>query len=389
MMEYNQDIDRQLDDYSACFDLYLEQGKLPPQYHDDPIADYMKEQMDFYRYFWTNEDAMELLREGLLDFFRRILPDFLRIQENFRQEMAMMARFFGADMDAKRAQWPQVKSWLSFRYAPDEFNVEGYARQFGAGGKTNGQIFEAMKANWQQAAEQKKRNQQQGLLYDNPQSRRQGIKHRIGIGRKDYEERKKIKQAAFRYPQLIEIVRRIGREQESADEEQDTTRSSPLPILLRHAKTRQEVDGVTTGNDLSSLLPLEYTLMDEPVFYKKYASKELQQFACKPPTESRVKSEKATERKPRLDKGPIILAIDTSGSMGGQPLEIAKSLLLQIVAMARRQRRSCFLITFAVRARCLDIARPSQFIPNRSLEPELALFLMTAIRKMWLYIVGS
>ena len=58
MMEYNQDIDRQLDDYSACFDLYLEQGKLPPQYHDDPIADYMKEQMDFYRYFWTNEDAM-------------------------------------------------------------------------------------------------------------------------------------------------------------------------------------------------------------------------------------------------------------------------------------------------------------------------------------------
>lgn len=361
MTEYNQDIDRQLDDYSACFDLYLEQGKLPPQYHDDPIADYMKEQMDFYRYFWTNEDAMELLREGLLDFFRRILPDFLRIQENFRQEMAMMARFFGADMDAKRAQWPQVKSWLSFRYAPGEFNVEGYARQFGAGGKTNGQIFEAMKANWQQAAEQKKRNQQQGLLYDNPQSRRQGIKHRIGIGRKDYEERKKIKQAAFRYPQLIEMVRRIGREQESADEEQDTTRSSPLPILLRHAKTRQEVDGVTTGNDLSSLLPLEYTLMDEPVFYKKYASKELQQFACKPPTESRVKSEKATERKPRLDKGPIILAIDTSGSMGGQPLEIAKSLLLQIVAMARRQRRSCFLITFAVRARCLDIARPSQF----------------------------
>ena len=29
------------------------------------------------------------------------------------------------------------------------------------------------------------------------------------------------------------------------------------------------------------------------------------------------------------------------------------------------------------------------FMPNRSLETELALFLMTAIRKMWLYIVGS
>ena len=31
----------------------------------------------------------------------------------------------------------------------------------------------------------------------------------------------------------------------------------------------------------------------------------------------------------------------------------------------------------------------NRFNPNRSLETELALFLMTAIRKMWLYIVGS
>ena len=35
------------------------------------------------------------------------------------------------------------------------------------------------------------------------------------------------------------------------------------------------------------------------------------------------------------------------------------------------------------------IKAKNEFIPNRSLEPELALFLMTAIRKMWLYIVGS
>ena len=360
-MNYNPDIDRQLDDYSACFDLYMEQGKLPPEYNDDPIADYMKEQMDFFHRYWTDEDVMELLREGLLDFFRRILPDFLQIQESFRQEIAMMERFFSADVDTKRAQWPKVESWLSFRYAPGEFNVKGYARQFGTGNKTNGQIFEAMKANWQQAAEQKKLHQQQSLLYDNPLSRQQNVKHRIGIGRKDYEERKKIKQVVFRYPQLAEIIRRIGREQEADDEEQDITLSSPVPILLKHARTRQEIDGVTTGNNLSALLPLEYALMDEPVFYKKYVSKELQQFASKPPTDSRVKTEKATERKPRLDKGPIILAIDTSGSMYGEPLEIAHSLLMQIVTIARRQRRSCFLITFSVRARFLDVARPSQF----------------------------
>ena len=33
--------------------------------------------------------------------------------------------------------------------------------------------------------------------------------------------------------------------------------------------------------------------------------------------------------------------------------------------------------------------REEKLNPNRSLETELALFLMTTIRKMWLYIVGS
>ena len=39
--------------------------------------------------------------------------------------------------------------------------------------------------------------------------------------------------------------------------------------------------------------------------------------------------------------------------------------------------------------RDLENGKEQAFNPNRSLETELALFLMTAIRKMWLYIVGS
>ena len=37
----------------------------------------------------------------------------------------------------------------------------------------------------------------------------------------------------------------------------------------------------------------------------------------------------------------------------------------------------------------METSHGQTFIPNRSLETELALFLMTAIRKMWLYIVGK
>ena len=51
----------------------------------------------------------------------------------------------------------------------------------------------------------------------------------------------------------------------------------------------------------------------------------------------------------------------------------------------RQWTSGCFVLSSNYELKGNDI----KFNPNRSLEPELALFLMTAIRKMWLYIVGS
>lgn len=59
--------------------------------------------------------------------------------------------------------------------------------------------------------------------------------------------------------------------------------------------------------------------------------------------------------------GPVILAIDTSGSMSGKPLEISKALLTRIMYLARKQKRKCFLITFSVRAKYLEITSPGQY----------------------------
>jgi uncharacterized protein with von Willebrand factor type A (vWA) domain len=80
-------------------------------------------------------------------------------------------------------------------------------------------------------------------------------------------------------------------------------------------------------------------------------------FASKPKEESRMKLDKQRQVKPRLEKGPIIVSLDTSGSMTGKPIQLAKCLLLQLLKMAKKQKRNCFLITFSVRASYLDLSK--------------------------------
>ena len=74
---------------------------------------------------------------------------------------------------------------------------------------------------------------------------------------------------------------------------------------------------------------------------------------------SQLKTDQKDQKKPRLGNGPIIVAVDTSGSMSGRAIEIAYSLLLQLLNLAKKQKRKCFLISFAVRAQYLDLSLPS------------------------------
>ena len=80
----------------------------------------------------------------------------------------------------------------------------------------------------------------------------------------------------------------------------------------------------------SSMLPMETTILadkgTEDLFYLKYASHQLQLFANKPKQESVEKTEKKRNKKPRLEKGPIIVSLDTSGAMSGKPEKVARCL---------------------------------------------------------------
>ena len=71
-----------------------------------------------------------------------------------------------------------------------------------------------------------------------------------------------------------------------------------------------------------------------------------------------MKVEQTKKKEPRLEKGPIIVSIDTSGSMDGHPIKLATCLLMQLLLLARKQKRHCFLISFSVEAQYLDLSLP-------------------------------
>ena len=69
-------------------------------------------------------------------------------------------------------------------------------------------------------------------------------------------------------------------------------------------------------------------------------------------------------------KGPIIICVDTSGSMHGTPEYVAKVLCFAILRIALLEKRDCFLISFSTSIKTLEI---TDF--NKSL-PKLIEFLM-------------
>ena len=53
------------------------------------------------------------------------------------------------------------------------------------------------------------------------------------------------------------------------------------------------------------------------------------------------------EIRPTADRGPILLCVDTSGSMRGARETVAKALALECMRAARAQERGCYVFAFA------------------------------------------
>ncbi len=133
-------------------------------------------------------------------------------------------------------------------------------------------------------------------------------------------------------PPIVQLAEMIGR---SGCAETDEIKGK----FLHGGKS--DIAGVTVGNNLNCVMPSEMVMLGdkstEEIFYHRFSQKRLQVFA----------SASGYTKKPKEDKGPIFMCIDTSGSMRGEPEKMAKTLALAIAIVAQRRNRPLVLVNYS------------------------------------------
>lgn len=157
-----------------------------------------------------------------------------------------------------------------------------------------------------------------------------------------------------RYPEIQEIVAKMGRLADANGKDRLTI-ASGISMKMEHS-SGSDIEGITVGDDLNSLLPLElaqYCDEDmEGLFIYKYRTRRLQTF--------RYKSEMAKPSRKlgfthASRKGPMIVCLDTSASMYGTPERISATLISLLEQTAEDLERDCFLIDFSVNIHAIDL----------------------------------
>lgn len=125
---------------------------------------------------------------------------------------------------------------------------------------------------------------------------------------------------------------------------------------------RGEINGLRYSNDISAALPAELAMLKNPaaqkLFQLKFAQKQLLSFDYQNYAENEkeiIEQEEVSIEK-QEPKGPIIICVDTSGSMHGAPERIAKTVTFALAKIAMNEKRSCYLISFSTGIETLDLS---------------------------------
>ena len=196
---------------------------------------------------------------------------------------------------------------------------------------------------------------QTGILWDMSQ----GLFHESG-----FELLETYADLLEREESLRELARILGRHNRAQKEFEKELRSKTVikSEWYYHPAYKGQVSGVCTSNNISSALPSELALFKNPatkrLFEKKFAEKALLSFkyenAAAVQKEESITEEVSKEKEEQ--KGPIIICVDTSGSMNGTPENIAKTITFALSKMALEEKRNCYLISFSTQIETLDLS---------------------------------
>lgn len=180
---------------------------------------------------------------------------------------------------------------------------------------------------------------------------------------------------------LKELADLIGRQEAEKERYEKELRDKVEIKTEFHPKSayRGQISGLRLSGEISSALPTELAMSQNPVtklyFAQKFAEKKLLSYSYTNQQKSIREEHKQEETEKAVketeQKGPVIICVDTSGSMHGTPERVAKTITFALAKKCLDEDRKCFLISFSTEIEIQDL---SEFEKSNGLE-ELVKFL--------------
>lgn len=124
-----------------------------------------------------------------------------------------------------------------------------------------------------------------------------------------------------------------------------------------------EIAGLRLSDSLLDALPSELALYNNPsthqIFKMKYAQKQLLSYSYTRNIEYKKIHEELEEvevGETIEHKGPMIICVDTSGSMQGTPERVAKTVAFALAQKSLEEERRCYLISFSTGIETMDLS---------------------------------
>ena len=182
---------------------------------------------------------------------------------------------------------------------------------------------------------------------------------------REWREAQRISAVLAHLQPLADLIRALGRAQHppqpSPPAASAAPRSSHEPLPERERETRLpdapgELKGIRHSDRLERMLGSEAQQIRHPVLRKLWRARRAESRLLtyeseavlleRVPDPGARSQRQATPLPEALQRGPMILCIDTSGSMKGGPETLAKAVVLQALRTAQHEGRRCRLMAF-------------------------------------------
>lgn len=184
---------------------------------------------------------------------------------------------------------------------------------------------------------------------------------------REWREAERLSALMARRPELAALIARIGRAERAVaaappapappDSGAHTQRQGLRAVETRLPDAPGELRGIRLSGHLERMLGSEAQQIRHPVLHKLWRARRAEARLLTYDSEAVLIDWRADPHVPpreavappppeRRVRGPMLIALDTSGSMQGAPEQIAKAVVLEAMRVAHRERRGCKVIAF-------------------------------------------